>query len=66
MLDKARLVGEGLCQGKSDYKTGGIFYGLYLAPKGKYCLTIDNYGIIKEHKIFEGFNDSKRLLDRSQ
>ena len=66
MLDKANLVGEELCQGKSNYKTGGIFYGLYLAPKIKYCLTIDEFGIIQEHKTFKGFKDSKRLLDRSQ
>ena len=33
VLDKANLVGEGLCQGKNNYKTGGIFYGLFLAPK---------------------------------
>ena len=66
VLDKANLVGEVLCQGKNDYKTGGIFYGLFLAPKIKCCLTIDGYGIIQEHKTFEGFNDSKRLLDRSQ
>ena len=66
VLDKAKLVGDDLCQGKNDYETGGIFYGLYLAPKIKYCLTIDDYGIIKEHKTFKGFNDSKRLLDRSQ
>ena len=46
ILDKANLVGEGLCQGKNDYKTGGIFYGLFLAPKTKYCLTIVDYGII--------------------
>ena len=66
VLDKANLVGENLCQGKNDYKTGGIFYGLFLAPKIKYCLTIDVYGIIQEHKTFKGFNDSKRLLNRSQ
>ena len=66
VLDKANLVGEELCQGKNDYKTGGVFYGLYLAPKTKYCLTIDDYGIIKEHKTFKKFNDGKRLLDRSQ
>ena len=66
MLDKANLVGEELCQDKNDYDTGGIFYGLFLALKIKYCLTIDEYGIIKEHKTFKGFNDSKRLLDRSQ
>ena len=66
VLDKANLVGEELCQGKNDYKTGGIFYGLFLALKIKYCLTIDDYDIIQEHKTFKGFNDSKRLLNRSQ
>ena len=66
VLDKANLVGEELCQGKNDYKTGGTFYGLFLAPKIKYCLTIDDYGIIQEQKTFKGLNDSKRLLDRSQ
>ena len=32
-LDKAGLVGRNLLQGKKDYKDGGIFYGLFLAPK---------------------------------
>ena len=59
VLNKANLV-ERLCQVKVDYKTGGIFYGLFLAPKIKFCLTIDDYGIIQEHKTFKGFNDSKR------
>ena len=63
MLDKANLVGEGLCQGKDDYKTGGIFYGLFLAPKIKPCLTMYETGNVQEHKTFRGFNDSKRLLD---
>ena len=66
VLDRANSVGDELCHGKTDYKTGGIFYGLYLAPKIKYCLTIDDYGIIQEHKTFKGVNDSNRLLDRSQ
>ena len=66
VLDKANLVGDELCQRKNDYKTGGIFYDLFLTPKIKYCLTIDDYGIIREHKTFKGFNDSKRLLDQSQ
>ena len=65
VLDKANLVGENLCQGKNVYKSGGVFYGTFIAPKIKYCLTIDKYGIIQEHKFFKGFNDSKRLLDRS-
>ena len=66
MLDKANLVGEALCQAKKDYKTGGIFYGLFLAPRIKYCLTIGDYGFIQEHKTFKGFNDSNRILNRSQ
>ena len=55
-----------MCQGKNDYKTSGILYGSFLAPKMKYCLTMDNYGTIQEHKTFRGFDDNKRLLDRSQ
>ena len=35
VLDKANLVGDRLCQSKNDYKTGGVFYGLFLAPKIK-------------------------------
>ena len=37
-----------------------------MAPKIKYCLTIDANGIIQKHKTFKGFNDKKRLLDQSQ
>ena len=32
-LNKAVLVGKNLLQGKNDYGDGGIFYGLFLAPK---------------------------------
>ena len=51
---------------KKDYGSGGIFYGLFLAPKIKYCLSINEFGIVQEQKTFKRFNDSKRLLDRSQ
>ena len=39
---------------------------MILDPREKYCLTIDEYGIIQQHMIFKGFDDSKGLLDRSQ
>ena len=40
-LEKAGLVGKNLLQGKSDYgPDSGIFYGLFLAPKVKYCLIV--------------------------
>ena len=58
VLYKANLVGEKLFHGKNDYKSGGIFYDLFLAAETKFCLTIDIYGIMQEHKTFRGFNDS--------
>ena len=65
-LNKAGLVGKGLLQGKNDYKDGGIFYGLFLAPKIKYCSTINKYGVIDEHKTFKGFKDVRDVLDRKE
>ena len=47
VLDKANLVGEDLCQGKTDYKTGGIFYGLFSAPKNK---ILFNYRWLRYYK----------------
>ena len=35
VLDNAKLVGEELYQGKSGYKSGGVFYSLFLALKTK-------------------------------
>ena len=66
MLDKAGLVGSSFCPGKNDWKTGGIFYGMFLAAKVKYCLTSTEFRFMEEHKPFKNFNDSKRLLNCSQ
>ena len=65
-LDKAGLVGKGLLQGKNDYKDGSIFYGLFLEPKTKYCLTINKFGVIDEHKTFKGFTNVSDNLDRKE
>ena len=62
-LNKGGLVGKKLLQGKNDYKDGGIFYALFLAPKIKYCLTINKYGFIDEHKTFKGFSNVSDNLD---
>ena len=62
-LNAVGCVGSNLCQGKNDYDLGGIFFGLFLAPKIKYCLTINEFGVIEEHKTFKGFGDVNRLLD---
>ena len=66
VLDENKLVGEELCPGQNDYNRGGVFYSLFLALKIKHCLTTDKFGILHEHKLFTVFNDSKRLLGRSQ
>ena len=63
-LDRAGLVEKNLLQSKNHYKDGGIFYGLFLAPKMKYCLTIYKYGVIDEHKTLKGFANVSDNLDR--
>ena len=65
-LEKAGLVGKNLLQGKNDYKDGGIFYGLFLAPKINDCLTLNKYGVIDEHKTFKGFTNVSNNLDRKE
>ena len=32
----------------------------------KYCLTINNYGVIDEHKTFKGFTNVSDSLDRRE
>ena len=63
-LKKAGLVGKNLLQGKNDYKDEGNFHGLFLAPKIKYCLTLNKYGVIDEDKTFKGFTTVSDNLDR--
>ena len=65
-LESVGLVGKNLLQRKNDYKDGGIFYGLFLAPKIKYCLIINKYGVISEKKTFKGFTNVSDKLDRKE
>ena len=65
-LDRAALVGKNLLQGKNDYNDGGFFYGLFLAPKIKFCLTINKDCVIDEHKTFKGFTNVSDNLDRKE
>ena len=65
VLVEANLVGKNLCQGKDDCDSGGIFYGLFLAPIIKNCLNNER-GFFEQHMTFKGCNDSKNLLNRSQ
>ena len=62
MLDRDSVVSDKLCLDKNDYKSGSIFYGLFLAPKNKYCLTIDKFDIIQDHMIFKELNDFEKPI----
>ena len=65
-LNEAGLVGKNFLQGKHDYKDGGIWYGLFLAPEINYCLTFKKFGIIDEHKTFKGCTNVNDDLDRKE
>ena len=41
LLQTKGLIGKDLDQSRNVYSKGGILYGLFLAPKSKYCIIID-------------------------
>ena len=58
-LIERRLVGKDLFQSKNDYGgNAGTVYGLFLAPKVKYCIVIDKNGIIIQKTTFKGINQN--------
>ena len=65
-LEKTGLVGKTLLQGKNAYTDGGIFYGLFLAPNIKYCITVNQYGVFDEHTTFKRFTNVSDNLDRKE
>ena len=66
VFDTSVLIGESLFPGRNDYKNGGFFHALFLAPKMKYFFRIDEKGIIDDIKTLRGFTDSHRLLNKIQ
>ena len=63
-LDEKGYVGKKLGQGKNDYGDSGIFYAWFLAPKIKYCLVIDDFGIISAKRTFKGYSEEHRRIIR--
>ena len=61
-LDEKGYVGKELGEGKNDYGDSGIFYAWFLAPKIKYCLVIDDFGIISAKSTFEGYSEEHRMI----
>ena len=65
-LDKTGLVGKNFSKRKNYYKDGGLFYALFLAPKIKYCLTINKHGINHENKTFQRFTNMSANSERKE
>ena len=63
-LDKVGLFGKNLLQRKNDYKDGGIWYGLFLSPKIKFCLTLNKFGVIDQHVTFKSFTNESDNLNK--
>ena len=48
------FVGKTLGLGKKDYGKSCMLYAWFLAPKIKYCLVIDAFGVISAEKTLSG------------
>ena len=62
-LDEKGYVGRKLGEGKNDYGDSGIFYAWFLAPKTKYCLVNDDFGIISAKRTFKGYSEEHRMIN---
>ena len=56
------FVGKSPGLGKNDYGNSGIFYAWFLAPKIKYCLVVDDFGIISAKRTFKGYSEEHRMI----
>ena len=56
-LDEVGIVVKNRLQSINDDKEGVIWYGVFLAPKIKHCLTINKFGFTDEHKTFKSFSN---------
>ena len=57
------MVGKDLFKSKNDYgENAGIVYGLFLAPKVKYCIVIEQNGILSQKTTFKGFNQNIKTI----
>ena len=62
MVDNG-FVGKTLGLGKNDYNKSGIFYAWFLAPKIKYCLVIDDFGVTSAKRSFKGYSEEHRMMN---
>ena len=56
------FVGKSRGLGRNDYGNSGLFCAWFLAPKIKYCLVIDDFGVISAKKTFKGYSEEHRMI----
>ena len=55
-LKSKGLLGKNLYQSKKDCGKKEILFGLFLAPKIKHCIVIEENGILSQGTIFRGYD----------
>ena len=55
-------VGKFLGLGKSDYGIPGTTFVWFLAPKTKYCLATDEFGVISADRTFKGYSEEHKKI----
>ena len=60
-LRAAGNIGSAMGQCKNDYGDGGIVFGLFIANKVKFCMTITEDGVPDFHKTFKGHDNQTGL-----
>ena len=58
IIKRIGLIQKGLYQSKNDFGNGRTFYGLFLAPKIKYCIVIDENGVLSQKTTFKGYDQN--------
>ena len=49
-------VGNAISLGKNEYSNSETFHAWLVAPKIKYCLSIDDFGVILAKRTFKGYS----------
>ena len=57
-----RFIGKSLGLGKTDYGNSSTFYAWFLAPKIKYCLMVDDFGVISAEKRFKSYSEEHNVM----
>ena len=54
------FVGKTIRLGKNDHGNSVIFHAWFLRAKRKYCLVIDDFGVISAKSTFKGYSEENR------